>query len=57
MLSIPHLNSVLHNIYFTLFVKMLSICLIIFTVNKAWYLGTILQKLKKLKIERWGFHF
>jgi len=33
---------------------MLSIFLIIFNVNKAWYLGAILQKLKKLKIERWG---
>jgi len=34
---------------------MLSIYLIVFTVNKAWYLGAILQKLKKVKIERWGF--
>jgi hypothetical protein len=34
---------------------MLSIYLIILTVDKAWYLGAILQKLQKLKIERWGF--
>jgi hypothetical protein len=34
---------------------MLFIYLIIFTVNKAWYLGAILQKLKKLNFEQWGF--
>jgi hypothetical protein len=33
---LPHLNLVLHNIYFTLFIQMLSIYFIFFTVNKAW---------------------